>query len=81
MLINTLYKVNQRSDWHQKMVKPVKWDIKQEIQTHQPQCLVSRNLHCDEDIMVCHIQDDLVLRDQHVTAAVRVRTEGGVGVA
>lgn len=31
--------------------------------------------------MVCHVQDDLILRDQDVSAAVGVGTEGGVGVA
>lgn len=50
-------------------------------ETYQPQCLASRYLHGEEDLVVRHIQNDLVLRDQDVTAAVSVGTEGGVGVA
>lgn len=54
---------------------------KQGSNTNQPQRLASRNLHGEEDLMVRHIQNDLVLRNQDVTAAVSVRTEGGVGLA
>ena len=49
--------------------------------TDQPQRLAGRYLHGDEDLVVRHIQNDLVLRDQDITAAVSVRTEGSVGVA
>lgn len=48
--------------------------------THQPQCLAGRYLNCEEDLVVRDVQDDLILRDQDVTAAVSMRTEGGVGV-
>lgn len=49
--------------------------------SYQPQCFSCRYLHGEEDLMVRHVQNDLILRDQNVTAAVRVRTEGGVGVS
>lgn len=48
--------------------------------SHQPQCLACRNLDCEVDLMVRHIQNDLILRDQDVTAAESVGTEGGVSV-
>lgn len=48
--------------------------------THQPQRLAARYLNCEEDLVVCHVQNDLILRHQDVAAAVSVGTEGGVGV-
>lgn len=48
--------------------------------SHQPQRLVCWNLDREEDLVVRHIQNDLILRDQDVTATESVGTEGGVGV-
>lgn len=49
--------------------------------TDQPQRLPRRYLHRDEELVVRHIQNDLILRHQDVTAAVSVRTERGVDVS
>lgn len=49
--------------------------------TYQPERPACRYLHREEDFMIRHIQNDLILRDQNVTAAVSVGAEGGVGVA
>lgn len=50
------------------------------VKTNQPQRFAGRNLNREEELVVGHIQNDLILRDQDVTAAVSVRAEGGVGV-
>lgn len=50
------------------------------VRTNQPQRFAGRNLNREEELVVGHIQNDLILRNQDVTAAVSVRTEGGVGV-
>lgn len=43
--------------------------------THQPECSVSKDLDSDQELMVRHVQDDLVLRDQDTPTAVGVWTE------
>ncbi len=48
--------------------------------TYQPQRPAGGNLHSDENLVVRHIQNDLILWDEDVTAAVSVGTEGGVGM-
>lgn len=47
----------------------------------QPQSLSCWYLYSEEELVVRHIQDDLILRHQDVPAAVSVWTEGGVDVA
>lgn len=54
---------------------------KGEMKAYQPQRPASRYLHCEEELVVRHVQNYLILGDQDVTAAVRVGTEGGVGLA